>query len=79
MIVSILLLYAVIGFFGFRYLRKKKWNKEIVLYVLLLAISAYAAIAKRASLPQLSIAPPINYVFRPVEAWLETVMEGPFS
>lgn len=76
---SVLIVHMAIAFFGVRSLWKQKLRKEAFLYALLIAVSAYSAIARRASLPLLSITEGITIIFEPVEKWIEKVLGGPFS
>lgn len=75
---SVLFVHLIAAFFGARPLWKQNRKKEAGLLIAVVSISAYAAIARRASLPLLTITDAINFVFGPLETWLETVMGGPF-
>lgn len=76
---SVLFVHMAAAFFGVRGLWKQQKMKESALYAALISISAYAAVARPASLPALRIPDCMNLIFGPVEKWIETVMGGPFG
>jgi len=74
----VLFVHGIILYLVVRRIRKK--TKELLLFVSLMLLSAYAGIASPTSLPLPTIVVKIeDWIFHPVGKWIEHMLGGPFD